>query len=534
MVKIKENTDLNQIFLEANVAIVEIIEDRNSDLIAIQPGFDTTMRKTIYKDQILSEIYKGIMVIDFALIVAATNSTSYLEDDNGKKHKVSDDEKKTIIVENLLNVSEMLGFSLVIESGIVYLFNGCYYGMLEYDKMKTFLGEVAGKSGISIYKARGFKFTIDLYRQFCHSAAILDVKYDDIIKINMLNGTLHLQENVFEIKEYQKEDFFKYQLSFNYDPEAKAPLFERFLNKVLPDISTQNVLMEYLGYVLTKNMKLEKILILYGGGSNGKSVLFDIINALFGDENVSTTAMSNLCDNSGYYRPPLASKLLNYSSEHGGKLQDIQIYKKLISGEPVDGRLPHAPPVTVKDYCKFIINSNNLPNVEQSHAYFRRHIVIPFKVTIKDSDRDIHLAQKIIKNELSGVLNLILLGLKRLIAQDGFSESLEINQEIDKYKLESNTVSQFLEEEGWGKSKINKTVLKKLYEDYEIYCRESNLMYCSKPSFTKRLKELDFTIQYKGTNNLTYVFCQQKGDSTEVLDSTNINNINNILDIFKK
>jgi putative DNA primase/helicase len=41
--------------------------------------------------------------------------------------------------------------------------------------------------------------------------------------------------------------------------------------------------MEYLGYLFVRNksLNLEKSLILYGTGANGKSVLFEILNALW-------------------------------------------------------------------------------------------------------------------------------------------------------------------------------------------------------------------------------------------------------------
>lgn len=530
MVKIKANTDLNKLFLEANVIVAEVVENKSNNVIVAPVEFESPMRKTINSHKVLSEILKHIVEIDFDLIFEVTKIEKDSQNDNGKKHKISDKEEVTMVLESLLRVTEMLDFGLVIEHGVTFLFNGCYFEVVGIKVIKAFLGEVACKSGINRWKARNGRFIEELYIQFSHSAAISYDRNDKEVKINLSNGTLHLQGGNFELKKHNKEDFFKYKLSFDYDSEAEAPLFESFLKTVLPDLNSQNVLMEYLGYTLTKNLKLEKILIILGTGSNGKSVLFDVINALFGPENVSTTSMNYLCDTSGYYRPGLATKLLNYTNEFGGKI-DLQIFKKLVSGEPVDGRLPFGLPMTITDYCKFIINTNNLPNVEHSHAFFRRQLLVPFKVTIKESEKDIHLARKIIDSELSGVLNLILVGLKRLIVQDGFSESLEINQEIDNYRRESNTVAQFLEDEGWGKSTTNKIRVNALYIDYQRYCGESNQMVCTRPNFGKRLKELNFLIKQKGTNNYPEIYCQKKSDSSETIDP---NNINDILSIFKK
>jgi putative DNA primase/helicase len=106
----------------------------------------------------------------------------------------------------------------------------------------------------------------------------------DKVLINLQNGTLEIDGNgQHELRDFDSADFLKYQLPFDYNPQASAPMFQKFLDKVLPDKSAQNVLAEYCGYVFVKNLKLEKAMILYGQGANGKSVFFDVITALFPD-----------------------------------------------------------------------------------------------------------------------------------------------------------------------------------------------------------------------------------------------------------
>lgn len=87
-----------------------------------------------------------------------------------------------------------------------------------------------------------------------------------------------------------------------------------FLNEVLPEIAAQNVIAEYLTFVFVKKIKFEKMLVLYGSGANGKSVMFEIVNALFGKENATSYSLEDLT-NSDYVRAKIADKLLNYASE---------------------------------------------------------------------------------------------------------------------------------------------------------------------------------------------------------------------------
>jgi putative DNA primase/helicase len=53
-----------------------------------------------------------------------------------------------------------------------------------------------------------------------------------------------------------------YQLPFEYNPKAQAPLFEQYLNRVLPEKEKQLILAEYLGFLFipnrSKDLKEEK------------------------------------------------------------------------------------------------------------------------------------------------------------------------------------------------------------------------------------------------------------------------------------
>lgn len=138
----------------------------------------------------------------------------------------------------------------------------------------------------------------------------------------------------------------------------------------MPEEKSQHMLSEYLGYVFIQptTLKLEKTLLLYGSGANGKSVFFEIVNALLGAENVSSYSLQSLTNDNGYFRAKLADKLVNYASEIKGNLQTA-IFKQLVSGEPVEARLPFS----LTKYANLIFNCNELPkDIEHTNAYFRR------------------------------------------------------------------------------------------------------------------------------------------------------------------
>ena len=267
----------------------------------------------------------------------------------------------------------------------------------------------------------------------------------------------------------------------------------------MPDINRQKILAEYLGYLFIKTsvLKLEKSLVLYGTGANGKSVFFEIVNALLGGtENVSNFSLQNLTNENGYFRSMLANKLVNYASEINGKLE-TSIFKQLVSGEPVEARLPYGEPFTLTNYAKLIFNCNELPkDVEVNNAFFRRFLIIPFDVTIPENKQDKQLASKIINNELSGVFNWVLDGLKRLLQQKNFTQCDAVDNILNKYKRESNTVALFIDER-YSTNTDKFIPLSKLYSDFKSFCKDDNYIPVTKRNFSDRIRNLGILIERK-------------------------------------
>ncbi len=212
--------------------------------------------------------------------------------------------------------------------------------------------------------------------------------------------------------------------------------------------------------------------------------------------------MQSLTDEKGYQRAKLANMLVNYASEINGKLE-ASIFKQLVSGEPVDARLPYGQPFILKQYAKLIFNCNELPkDVEHTNAYFRRFLIIPFVVTIPLKEQDKNLHTKIIKSELSGVFNWVLQGLNRLLEQRRFSDCEAAQNAVEQYKIESNSVQMFLNENEYKESPTNYKLIKDLYPDYRTFCIEDGTPPFKKANFLKQLRALNFIVERVSQNQL--------------------------------
>jgi putative DNA primase/helicase len=160
----------------------------------------------------------------------------------------------------------------------------------------------------------------------------------------------------------------------------------------------------------------------------------------------------------------------------------------------------------MEDYAKLCFNCNNLPaDIEHSRAYFRRFVILPFRVTIPENERDTELSKKIIEKELSGVFNWVLLGLERLLRNRGLTESKIVSEVVTKFQNDADSVCQFLEENTFIKSKDKFESLKDLYFNYRGFCVLDGYKSLNKRNFKRRLELRGFDIKRKSCGNVVFL-----------------------------
>lgn len=450
--------------------------------------------------QLMTSLLEQVEKVDFR------NRAGFEADD--EKAKLRKEHYLVTVVEEVLTLAKRNQWGMCERDGFLYLYNGAYWKVVEEKDLKAFLKQAAERMGIDKFKARHFEYAEQLFKQFNEMAYLPAPDADrEAVKINLRNGTFGITLNRQQLHAPNATDFLTHQLPFAYDTVATAPQFEKFLNRVLPDQDCQKILAEYLGYVFISptKLKLEKTLLLYGSGANGKSVFFEIVTALLGPDNVSHYSLQSLTNEPAYCRAHLATKLVNYASEINGKLE-ADTFKQMVSGEPVEARLPYGQPFILTNYAKLIFNCNELPaDVEHTPAFYRRFLIIPFGVTIPESEQDKQLAAKIIESELSGVFNWILCGLRRLLEQGHFTDCEAVRLQLEAYKRESDSVRLFLDDNGYSSDADCYTPLKELYRDYRVYCNEDGLHPVKKPNFQKRLNGIGIQTERRNVGNVVFV-----------------------------
>jgi P4 family phage/plasmid primase-like protien len=162
---------------------------------------------------------------------------------------------------------------------------------------------------------------------------------------------------------------------------------------------------------------------LVGSGSNGKSVFLKIIEALVGSQNTSHISLQDL-DKDRFAAAGLYCKMVNtFADLKQLKLTSSGNFKMLVSGDSIRAQNKFKDPFSFRNYAKLIFSANKIPESDdETYAYYRRWLILEFE-KIFDEDRDTRLIDKLTTpEELSSLLNLALIALKKLRNDNGFKD----------------------------------------------------------------------------------------------------------------
>lgn len=235
-----------------------------------------------------------------------------------------------------------------------------------------------------------------------------------------------------------------------YDPDAKCPKFEAFLERVQPIPEMRHFLQRWMGLSMTAFTGDQKLAFLYGGGANGKSVLVDLIARMLGTYS-ATAKIESLTGNTrrggGDATPDLiplmGARFVRASEpEQGERLKEGTI-KELTGGEPILVRALHSDFVEVKPQFKLTISGNHKPEVRgNDDGIWRRLLLVPFEVQIPEDERDPDLGVKLWE-ERSGILNWMVDGLLAYLER-GLAVPDQVSAATQLYREESDPLGIFL------------------------------------------------------------------------------------------
>jgi putative DNA primase/helicase len=246
------------------------------------------------------------------------------------------------------------------------------------------------------------------------------------------------------------------------------------------------------GYSLTGDTKEQKLFFLYGYGANGKSVFVNTIQEMLGDY-AKQTPVSTLMTrakgsvNNDVARLKSARFVATTETEEGSKFNESEL--KLLTGQDViTARFFRQEFFEFRPEFKIWISGNHKPVPGDGHGIWRRLVLIPFEVTVKDEDQDKELQNKL-KAEFSGILNWAIEGCIRW-QNEGLKEPKRIVEAIAEYKSEMDRIKNWMDDCCESGVFINSEVkATTLYNSYKQWAHENGEWQMNQRTFGQKLKE---------------------------------------------
>ena len=108
-------------------------------------------------------------------------------------------------------------------------------------------------------------------------------------------------------------------------------------------------------------------------------------------------------------------------------------FKMLTSGDMIRAQKKHGQPFYFANSALLIFSTNKIPQSgDDTYAYFKRWIMLAFEHNFTGPDNDKNLINKM-SEELPGLLNLALIGLRKLIKENEFRHTDNIETVAETY-----------------------------------------------------------------------------------------------------
>lgn len=311
-----------------------------------------------------------------------------------------------------------------------------------------------------------------------------------IEEVPVMNGILNIYTK--QLNPFDPKKIFFGKLPVTYKKDVLCPTIMKHFQTVLKNEDDIKVIQELFGFLLLKDYKIEKAVMLNGPGRNGKSKTLELMKWFVGFDNCSSVSL-HLLEEDIFSTSELFGKMANICGDlNKSALDNTGRFKELTGRDLITAPRKFLPAIYFKNYAKMIFSCNQLPmTYDTSDAFWQRWIYLEFPYTFKTKEEieatpeaerknlkeiDPDIIEKITtEDELSGLLNWALDGLDRLIKQKNFSTSRTSEDIRIIWTRKSDSFKAFLMdciiEDAEGK--ISKEDLRRAYHNY---CKKYKLI----------------------------------------------------------
>lgn len=464
-------------------------DENEIEKLNLQDGIPFLAKSTKDKEDFKKFAYKAARIMDRAELAEMFNTIAKAEMFSGvwlKEIQASCFRcpPEPIIVQDVLK-----------EHNLIYAHATGFYEYLPQGKWALREDEVIDgfiSDALGCWKSGG---KLEPTKKLMRSEVFCTQQLDKAPVINFINGTLELETGNF--REHTQDDYCSIQLPYPYLPDAEAPRWEKFIKEITADDAKREENLQFMaGYVLFNDCRHEKIFVLTGEGSNGKTIFTRVLTELFGGENVRNTTPTGLTED--FKAIHLRNALLNIAGEIKSDLSSTEErLKQLASGEAIQACYKGKDHIIFTPRAKLIFCCNGqLRSSDTSDGLARRLSIVDFPCKFVDfpdageqyqKQRDIDILDKLLP-ELSGIFNWAYQGYKDLIKFGGFTETDEHGQLMDNFRKASNPIECFVDE--LLDNPPDKMTRREAYINYTCWCEDNGHRPLSSTRFHPEFRKL--------------------------------------------
>lgn len=308
------------------------------------------------------------------------------------------------------------------------------------------------------------KEVLEVYKR---SAKVAGDVFNSTDGLCFLNKYLSLTD--LTVYDHDKSRLNTILIPYNYDPQAQCPLWNDKLPEIMDnDINKIKCIQEFFGYCLTRGTENAKALFCIGEGATGKSTVLDVLSKMVGDENVSVLSPRFYKDSMRI--TSIENKLVLMSHEIPKGLEDYEAeFRQIVCGQALDVHQKFIKPYKFTPFCKIILAMNEIPRInDHTSAFYRRVLPIEFNKQFEEEKQDKNLIKKLVQ-ELPGILNWSIEGLKRLRERGGFFKDAYMKEHIEEIRLQNNPIALWAGENIIAQ--MGKHIIKQeAYQKYTVWC----------------------------------------------------------------
>jgi putative DNA primase/helicase len=267
--------------------------------------------------------------------------------------------------------------------------------------------------------------------------------------LNTQSGTVDLRTGA--LHRHDPDDRLTICTPSGFDPDTERGTWDRFLSTTFGgDPGLIAYVQRIVGSAAIGELREQRLIVAYGGGDNGKSTLWGVVQHLLGryattlDATLLASTDKRSSASRDYKAAELKGKRLACAFETGaGAVLDEATVKMLCSTDEFLARNPYGRPFTVTPTHTLVLSTNHRPVVTtQDDGTWRRLTIIPFLHRIPAESKDRDLPQKL-RAEGDGILAWIVSGAVAYL-REGLGSCAAADAATAAYRRDSDTVGQFL------------------------------------------------------------------------------------------